>query len=90
MSIMDDFVGKMQQFENNVLTKDSTYTIEYREKLDKIKRSVILERIRNYEGSKAGLKKFKTLLADTDNYKVQFKFLGIEFDLSPLIKKMKK
>jgi len=48
LRLFEEFSEKVESFENNVLNK-SSYTVEYKEKLNAVKRSVIEERNENYE-----------------------------------------
>lgn len=68
------------------LLKQENYTIEYREKLDIIKKSIKKERKVNFENKSNGLKKY----LDFDILELKPNFLGIGINLNELINKMRK
>lgn len=80
-----NLVDVLKKAEQKLLKKEN-YTIEYREKLDIIKKSIKKERKVNFENKSNGLKKY----LDFDILELKPNFLGIGINFNELINKMRK
>ena len=68
----------------------STYTIEYKEQLDQIRRSIKKERQENYDYPKSKMKIFFLRLFDLDNWNFKPTFFGLEFDVFKFLRRVKR
>jgi len=82
------FSQSMERFEKNYLEKVD-YTVEYKEKLDDIKRSILKERKQNYLKPKNKLSRILSQIFDLDNLELSPKVSGVGINIKRIIKRFK-